>query len=405
MIALKALIRIVSFLHFLSSGTLSVESAKELGQRNPRFLSLFQVVQFPNDSCNGSNGKNGTCYTSAECESRVGTSSGSCASGYGICCTFTARCGATRSENCTYFESNGGEVGSCSVNICPCSDNICQLRLDFNSFVITGPSTSTVSTSKTLNGQQVGSTVGVASTQATQCLTDSFSVTNPNGVSPSVICGTNTGEHLYVDAHPKCNQLTFQLSTLTGQITASRSWSIKITQLSCDFVNLAPDGCDQYFFGSTTGVVRTFNYNGGSGYHLANQDQNICVRQERTTCRICWSATNDIDFMLSGGAAGGVTSVACCGYGSKGTKTAGFDCVMIPSASKMAVSKVILPAAAFCGRSKGLVSVGGGNSATVCSRKTPFNLRFLSDGFEFVNEAAITDRGFQLNYILSGTNC
>eukprot|EP00095_Tigriopus_kingsejongensis_P006929 maker-scaffold44_size478958-snap-gene-3.24 protein:Tk06929 transcript:maker-scaffold44_size478958-snap-gene-3.24-mRNA-1 annotation:"hypothetical protein SBOR_9718" len=71
---------------------------------------------------------------------------------------------------------------------------------------------------------------------------------------------------------------------------------------------------------------------------------------------------------------------------------------MIPSASKQAVSNVILPAVAFCGRSKGLVTVGG-------ARRSPFNLRFLSDGFEFSTETAIADRGFQLNYELLSTNC
>ncbi len=34
----------------------------------------------------------------------------------------------------------------------------------------------------------------------------------------------------------------------------------------------------QFFFGSTSGNVRSYNYNGGSGSHLANQDQAICVR-------------------------------------------------------------------------------------------------------------------------------
>jgi len=34
----------------------------------------------------------------------------------------------------------------------------------------------------------------------------------------------------------------------------------------------------QYFYGGATGTVRSFNYNGGIGYHLANQDQNVCVR-------------------------------------------------------------------------------------------------------------------------------
>lgn len=82
---------------------------------------------------------------------------------------------------------------------------------------------------------------------------------------------------MYVDASSSCNQLAFQLGA-TAATTAARSWSIKVTQYSCNFPNLAPTGCDQYFFGANTNMVRTFNYNAGTGYHLANQDQNICVR-------------------------------------------------------------------------------------------------------------------------------
>ena len=45
-------------------------------------------------------------------------------------------CGESSSENCTYFISDGNEVGQCRIKICPCSDNICQLRLDFPKFDI-----------------------------------------------------------------------------------------------------------------------------------------------------------------------------------------------------------------------------------------------------------------------------
>ena len=81
---------------------------------------------------------------------------------------------------------------------------------------------------------------------------------------------------MYVDSNANCNQLAFQLGNAAN--TQTRSWSIKVTQYSCDYPNLAPNGCDQYFFGSNTGAVRSFNYNAGNGYHLADQDQNICVR-------------------------------------------------------------------------------------------------------------------------------
>ena len=39
----------------------------------------------------------------------------------------TVRCGAQISENCTYFESSGSEIGQCGVKICKCDANICQV--------------------------------------------------------------------------------------------------------------------------------------------------------------------------------------------------------------------------------------------------------------------------------------
>lgn len=71
-----------------------------------------------------------------------------------------------------------------------------------------------------------------------------------------------------------------------------------MTQYSCDFDNLAPDGCTQYFFGATNAVVQTYNFDGGN--HLADQDQSICVRRERSQCRICWSTMATADYGLSG---------------------------------------------------------------------------------------------------------
>jgi len=69
-----------------------------------------------------------------------------------------------------------------------------KLRLDFNNFVTTGPSTVTLS-----SGWEVGGSIATAAgktiSTATQCLTDTFSLTGPAGSAPPLICGTNTGEH------------------------------------------------------------------------------------------------------------------------------------------------------------------------------------------------------------------
>ena len=74
------------------------------------------------------------------------------------------------------------------------------MRLDFSTFVISGPSTATTTgaaaaataTALVLNGQI--SPGGQSASFATRCLTDSFSI-SPSADWTPTICGTNTGEH------------------------------------------------------------------------------------------------------------------------------------------------------------------------------------------------------------------
>ncbi len=109
----------------------------------------------------------------------------------------TIGCGGTSSQNCTYFDSNNVMSGACTATICPCGNNICQIRLDFTSFTIAGPSTTTTSVTKISNGNPsttVATTVGAVAING-QCLTDTFTVTNPSGNSPPTICGVNNNQH------------------------------------------------------------------------------------------------------------------------------------------------------------------------------------------------------------------
>ena len=48
-------------------------------------------------------------------------------------------CGSKKFENCTYFESTKGLTGMCNAEICKCSEAVCQIRLDFTTFILTGP--------------------------------------------------------------------------------------------------------------------------------------------------------------------------------------------------------------------------------------------------------------------------
>jgi len=68
-----------------------------------------------------------------------------------------------------------------------------QLRLDFSTFVISGPNTFTQSSVTAVNGAFAPGGISSESL-ATQCLTDTFSVTGV-GPSPPLICGTNSGYH------------------------------------------------------------------------------------------------------------------------------------------------------------------------------------------------------------------
>jgi len=295
--------------------------------------------------------------------------------------------------------------------ICPCSNNICQLRLDFENFVITGPSTLTESVAKIAPGGLINIAAGKKVSLATQCLTDTFDVTTDSHNVPT-ICGINRGQHMYVEADEDCNDLVFQLGAMgIGATLASRMFSIKVTQYSCDFVNLAPEGCVQYLFGSNSGMVQNYNYDSGNGVHLANQDQSICIRRERGQCRICWFQTMETDFQVSATTTvkkGYTQASFCCGYSATTNNILkGYDCVNIPGAEKTtAMRKMLGPN--FCGRN--LVSIKSGTvKKTICSTRTPFYIRFRSDGFEFLEPAKGEFKkpgaGINLNYVMNADAC
>jgi len=315
-----------------------------------------------------------------------------------VCCTFTVGCGSTISQNCTYFAGTALSDGACSARVCRCSSSVCQIRLDFQSFLISGPSTRTVSIGSIINGdlQQVGAAGLTSVTEAGQCLTDTFSISDQNTVP--LICGKNSGEHVYYDVSDNCNNLQFQFGqTANGVTKATRSFDIKISQIDCNSEMLAPSGCTQWYTGGGPAHVRTFNYDGGSGKHLANQDQTICVRRDSGKCAVCWVADALTDVQIGGIATLSVMvkATACCGYGVAGVRVAasqaGYDCIMIPGATKAAFNGEV--PVSQCGRNLGLASatedaVATTNGITVCSKEVPFRVKFTSDNWEYNNAGA-----------------
>ena len=90
------------------------------------------------------------------------------------------------------------------------------------------------------------------------CAVDTFGVSAPGSNAIPTICGTNTGEHMYVPASDKCNLLTAHIGSTSTATTGS--FSIKVSQVPCNSPVLPPRGCLQYFYGSDTGTVASFNY-------------------------------------------------------------------------------------------------------------------------------------------------
>jgi len=404
--------------------------ADEIQQnKNGRFLSMFEIINFPNDACTGDSSKNGTCYTSAECEEKGGEKAGDCAQGYGVCCTFEVECGSSVTQNNTYFKKPSSfSTGNCAVQVCP-GEDICQLRLDFSSFAITGPYTSTDSAADAQNWANgvIDPKTGVAVVPLQgQCTKDTFTVTSPGGSSVPVICGENNNEHIYVDTSSgECNSIAFAIDPST----ASSSWNVQIQMYECDYENLAPRGCTQYFFGEDNGKFSTFNWSGGN--HLANQNQNICFRKESGKTKICYSTVSSYtDFSVTNTQAAGVNTQknfvgtqfdkgGCCGYGATpfgGAANGGqFDCLQIPDATDGNDRCVwdtdgACAIGAFCGPA-GIFTQGGKQGGTlpdametVCSKRVPFQVRFISDSNENgANEVGLSKglKGFQLAYIQS----
>lgn len=248
----------------------------KLGAREDRMFNVFSIVKFPNDGCNTTSNTYGVCYSATECASLGGSSSGTCASGFGVCCALTGSCGGSTSVNNTYFRSSGGASSPCSFSVCKAGSDICQIRLGFDQFDISQPSTQ--------------SNTDTNPNTRSQCQVAQFNV-DSDGPTPPTLCGTNTGYHMLLEAKDTCNTMTF---TWTG--TDTQLWNIHIMQIQCTEPWKPPEGCLQYFTG-TSGYINSYNYAGG--VHLANQQYTNCIRTEQGYCSIKYTEVGTDGFQMS----------------------------------------------------------------------------------------------------------
>ena len=341
----------------------------ESQSRTSKLLNVFNIVSFPNDGCNSTAGTYGTCYSATECQGYGGTSSGTCASGFGVCCTFHGYCGGSTSYNNTYFKSTSEDSSPCTFSVCKAKPDICQIRLGFDNFDIAQPSTNYPGDDNP-NGR-------------TQCQQAQFSATS-DGPPPPIICGTNTGYHMIIDARDDCNTLSFTWTSST-----TRSWNIHIMQIACTATWKPPQGCLQYFTG-TTGYLTSYNYAGG--YHLSNQNYNNCIRTESGYCSIAYTAVSTTSFQVSL-----ITPTASpASIGAVGDSCTQ-DFIIVPGGGQTAGATTNYDR--FCGSL--LVHTAGSTGQTIKAKKMPFQVGVNFDSTELDEDnPAGTEwsKGFYLYY-------
>jgi len=192
----------------------------------------------------------------------------------------------------SYSVSN--DKDPCTYTFCKANSDICKLRIDFETMQIAGPTTFTSAApfAGTADSYKLSYKLG-------DCETDTMTVTNPGGATPPLICGYNTGQHMWVPANDKCNTINFDIDT--GSTATTRTWQVKVTQFECNDFMAPEQDCLQYHT-ADSGTIASFNFDTRvstaaeishstptSVYHLNSQYYDICIRRKRGFCRICYT--------------------------------------------------------------------------------------------------------------------
>jgi len=354
-------------------------------ERASRAFSLFNVVKFKNSACQAAKDTTltGVCYTSEECSKNGGTADGNCAASFGVCCVLkVSTCGSSVTQNCSYIENVGyptaiTTAGTCAYTVKRCSSEICQVRLDFKNFVLAQPSAKTtglcVDTFKVVAGAGTGTRI-----------------------TPPTICGTNTNEHMYIDAGTATTAATLTFLTHTA---GTGTWRVKVSQIACHSAYKAPAGCLQYFTG-VAGTIKSFNFGDGTGTCSAgcwtqSQDYYACVRKESGMCSIQYApstVTTGDAFKLTNGATTSLVDADNCVTIAPGN---GF--IEIPSVRLATTSGAVDKAGGiYCGTvlSIPLTIIATTVDSGVVSDSPRFNIRVVAEHGAAQNELS----GFSLDY-------
>lgn len=429
------------FLLSLVSGFRQAFADGEISSDKDGRFSIFNIIKFENGPCIGGS-RNGTCFTSAECEANGGTEDGTCADAFGVCCISIVANGGTTALNQSYIvmpitqtgrkkrQATATPVGGFTHTICPCDKDVCRIRFDFTTFTLAGPFSGQGTRAAGVAPLPAAPALSIFDDALGQCQQDQFSVTGTSGSGTPIICGINTGQHVFVDTDGSaCSTVNIGTSgTFTG-----RMWDIMVTQFRCGAEMGGPPGCLQYFT-ATTGTIRSFNFpnqaqgnNVAAGVtHLANQHYSSCIRTNANARTICYTTcTPQIGVAAAAGVAQAQSSfglsLALVAKDAVTDTACITDYITIPNGNNQAMAIASIPLAIagidrYCGRFlnnvAGVVDAPIANHIPICTTQVPFVLGVDFDNNEITagnaggagNADEANDEpggiiGFCLNYV------
>jgi len=305
-----------------------------------------------------------------------------------------------------YPQAIANKTDQCDLKIShDCESPICQLRLDLLDFILGPP-------------------------QSGDCNLDQF-IVRANEPLP-VLCGNNSGQHLYVDVRGRSetnlNLLTMPLfpkpvgvHNETDQsrviiewlheVDFERRWKVMVTQIPCDCADSslpdteAPTGCLQYHTG-ISGQVSSFNFHGtirnyepcwngtepmcGENIwtgHLNNQDYSVCIKTEPGYCGVAYSQTGPQAFQLTGLEETNIPTPW------NGENMCTEDYLYIPRGQHPQDLSMKYTVERYCGQ-----VLGNQLASPVLSYSKPFLMRTKTDTVENQGGVALNNRGFELQY-------
>merc|ERR1712128_30169 len=310
--------------------------------RTGKVLGLFSVVTFPNDECTtiSTPAMSGICVTAEECSNSgdtIAVASGNCASGFGVCCMRRIVAPGSITQDLTHIQNadfpgsetalNGAVAPAAiprAVNIMG-GANICAIKLEFINVVLRAPAAGTCD--------------------------DEIRVTTPArnpgaGFGIQALCGTLTGQHIYVDVNTVGGAMAATVNIDTAGETGARMWKILVRQIECNDVNLPPAGCLQYHTG-LAGQITSFNgaLTANAQQMIINQNYLICIKQADGMCSVTYRearvSTGAIGATIDSFNVGAEPLVAASAKGEAlGPSGIGATCIAIQAAlvAKLAVN-------------------------------------------------------------------